>query len=398
MAGLALAAGLCCAAPPGQARAATVTPARGATVTVDPLWPKTLESALAIDLPLAVTAGDEAAAQRFLRRVRRGHRLFALRRKGMRKRIWLQPEHRNELARAQFKRRLTNATFAAPAKRRLVRDVYAGLTHHGLRAFKLPRTVARGVATLHFGDGDFASCLSNGAVFLSESELLQFELAAVRWQRASTPQQFLHALMHALIEATAEKPPTRKPHSLGPEVILHMRAMLANALGHEMTHSIQNLAFSTPTTDWTPRERRNREREADAGGVWLAACAGYPLEAVLIDGVAVAMMDAVARSQGVREKPYPPWERRVASTFKTVDRIRRLHARGGWPKRCAPFSIDPKRLLKRRVVTRWLKQISTPAGFKAAFARPPRQLQRPAQGAVAGDGRAIEPPTHHQER
>ena len=36
--------------------------------------------------------------------------------------------------------------------------------------------------------------------------------------------------------------------------------------------------------------------EADAGGTWIAACAGHPLEVILIDDIAAGIMDALTLS------------------------------------------------------------------------------------------------------
>ncbi len=84
--------------------------------------------------------------------------------------------------------------------------------------------------------------------------------------------------------------------------------MVADTIAHEMTHSIQLVACSTPVRRWKNSERRRRELEADAGGTLLAACAGHPLETLLSANLVMGIMDAIARAHGLREKPYPPKE------------------------------------------------------------------------------------------
>ena len=366
---IALALLACSAALPGMALASGAAPQRSPAATASASWPKTIESALGIGLPLAVTPGASARARRFLQRVRVGHRLFPLRRKGN-KRRWLTHQQRGYVAKLQFSNRLRRAQFGTVANRRVVRGVYSELARYAQVVFKLPASSAPGVALLRFGAAEIPGCLANGGVFLSEQSLAQFRRAARSWQRATSQLQFLNRLLRDVLWAVnLEKRPVEANVPCDPLVARVARAMVAATLAHEMSHSIQNIAFSAPFKDWRARERRNREKEADVAGIWLAACAGYPLQLLLIDHIAQGLMDAVARSQGVREKPYPPWEKRVPAVFDAVERIRRLHRRGQWPKQCAPLSKVTKQQFDRRTVLRWLKQLCTPAGLRAALAR-----------------------------
>ncbi len=354
--------------------AASPSSQESAAARTDGRWPATVEAALAVDLPVRVTAGQQAAARGFLKLVRRGHRLRPVRRKAGKNRSWLTAKERAELTERQFERlRLGKARFAVPQLRRLVRTAYADLARYGRAAFGLPSSAMPGVAALGFNAHDIASTLSNGSVFVSEREFLQYEDAAVLWARSRSQVEFLHGLMRAVIDAVVAKTPGKRAVArTTPRMMRDVRTMLAKTLAHEMTHAVQLVAYSLPHDDWSARERRHREMEADAGGTWIAACAGHPLEVILIDDIAAGIMDALARSQGVREKPYPPWEKRVPSAYKAIKRVRQLHARGSWPSACAPLSVDPERLLDRRLVLRWLKQISTPKGVKAAFAWTPQ--------------------------
>ena len=351
----------------GAAKAAHLPPKTPAASAL----PTTIKTALALDNPRREGKAEPAQAKRFLTRLLPVTRRYAACRKSSRRHLVRSPIIRLVAARAQFKRlKHDKASLAGHINRRLIRGIYDDLAARAVTAFRFPPATLPGLAVLRHGALIIPSTLANGAIVINEDWLNLAEMGARVTLGSSSSAALRDGLLRGTFEAFGrkkERPAAAPPQS--PEVMLHIRAMVADTIAHEMTHSIQLVACSTPVRRWKNSERRRRELEADAGGILLAACAGHPLETLLSANLVMGIMDAIARAHGLREKPYPPWETRITTMFKAVAYVRRLQAKGRWPKGCAPLRVDMARLLKRRPTMAWLKRISTRAGLKAALTR-----------------------------
>lgn len=331
----------------------------------------TVERALALHNPRREGKTEPAQAKRFLTRLLPVTRRYAACRRGSRRHLLRSPRIRLTMAKSQFKRlKLHETTPARPANRHLIRGVYDDLAARAVGAFGFPPATLPGLAVLGRDAHQIPSTLANGGIVINEEWLGLAEMGA----KLMTTYTDAASLRDGLLRSTLKTFGRAQEGSTSlrrrtPQVTVHVRAMVAYTIAHEMTHGVQLVACSIPVRRWKNAERRRRELEADVGGIVLAACAGHPLETLVAANLVMGIMDALARVQGVREKPYPPWEKRMAAMFGAVAYVRRLQAKGRWPKKCAPLRVDKARLLKRRATMAWLKQLSTRRGLNAALAR-----------------------------
>jgi len=189
-----------------------------------------------------------------------------------------------------------------------VQTEYDAPPRRGRRGLGLPAAAVPGKATLALGAVRYPIALANGAILPNEDHLRPHAEAAAVLARGGMDADLLPRLLRVTVRRVGEaKPPVWRINRFPPDTRRYLKAMLAGVLAQETFHGVQLVACSRPAQPWRNSERRRCEIEADVGGMLLPACAGHPLEALLAAEVTHGIMDAVARSQGVREATYPSW-------------------------------------------------------------------------------------------
>lgn len=327
-------------------------------------YPKTVHAALLVGELAEPTDAERQGAEAVLRAARQGLGDLPMVGPAVNpERVWAPAKVRGWMGDLHVLRDLAKAKWGHPQTRDLVHGVFDDLVARGHAAFGLPLSAGGHFALVSYSSTEYAKTLPSGAIVIPEQEVSAARVAAeLRREIAATNHLVLAMLMNVRDHIAAKRCPATctTPAQEGDDTVA--KAILATTLAHELGHRMQLIAHSRPKEGWPDPENQVRELEADAVGLWLGACAGWPLHHMMLEYVTLGAMDALARSMGMQDDNYPRWEQRVSSAYRVAAEIAQTPAKGTWPAACAPLAWDATQLLPQAEVSEVLTQLTSKDG------------------------------------